>query len=140
MYQLNKKKMFCDITDDCAIIINSDTGIYYGINSFGASVFQWIIEGSALSDILVELSKIPNVPTDMEQRLTTFIQDLQEKELIVEGQTIENKITINLDAAIKDKFIFKVLIFTDAQELLLSDPIHDAQEDIGWQPVLNVKK
>ena len=29
-YQLNESKMFADITDGIAIIINSETGIYYG--------------------------------------------------------------------------------------------------------------
>ena len=31
-YQLNEAKMFADVTDGIAIIINSMTGIYYGMN------------------------------------------------------------------------------------------------------------
>ena len=31
-YRLNESKMFADITDGIAIIINAATGIYYGMN------------------------------------------------------------------------------------------------------------
>lgn len=31
-YNLNEAKMFSDIADGVAIVINSETGIYYGMN------------------------------------------------------------------------------------------------------------
>ena len=39
-YALNESKMFMDIEDGVAIIINSETGIYYGFNAFGTSVLN----------------------------------------------------------------------------------------------------
>ena len=38
-YTLNNDKMFVDITDGIAIVINSETGIYYGMNALGTNVF-----------------------------------------------------------------------------------------------------
>jgi hypothetical protein len=140
MYEVNKRKMFCDIADDFAIVINSETGIYYGINSFGTSVFENLAKGSAVADVLNELNKIPGVPADIEQRLTTFVEELKEKEIIVGGTTAKNEITINPELAIKDEFILDVTGYADAQELLLADPIHDVEEELGWQPVLKDKK
>ena len=35
VYVLNDAKMFSDIADGIAIVINSETGIYYGMNGFG---------------------------------------------------------------------------------------------------------
>ncbi|MDR0812330.1 MAG: PqqD family protein [Paludibacter sp.] len=138
MYSLNKRKMFCDITDDFTVVINSETGIYYGINGFGSAVFQWIVKGASVQDILVELNKISGIPADIEQRLTAFVQDLREKEIIVEAATIKNEIKINEAAAIDNEFTFDVSTFDDAQELLLSDPIHDVAQDTGWQPILKI--
>ena len=43
MYKLNESKMFADVTNNVAIIINSETGIYYGINNCGSIIFQNII-------------------------------------------------------------------------------------------------
>jgi hypothetical protein len=140
MYEVNKK-MFCDIADDFAIVIDSDTGIYYGINNFGTSVFENLIKGSTVADVLDELNKIPGVPADIEQRLTTFIEKLREKKIIVDnGKTAKNEISINPELAIKDEFIFEVTGYADAQELLLADPIHDVEEALGWQPVLKDKE
>jgi hypothetical protein len=39
-YKLNEDKMFADIADGVAIIINGETGIYYGMNEFGTSIFE----------------------------------------------------------------------------------------------------
>jgi hypothetical protein len=136
MYEVNKKKMFCDITDDFAIIINSETGIYYGINTFGTSVFENLIKGSDVNDILSALREIPGIPADIEQRLNDFIQALQEKEIIVSGPTTKNEIKIDASLAAKDEFVLSVDAYADAQELLLADPIHDVEKEIGWQPVL----
>ena len=42
-YVLNEAKMFTDITDGIAIIINSETGIYYGLNAFATNVYENIV-------------------------------------------------------------------------------------------------
>ena len=39
-YVLNEEKMFADVTDGIAIIINSETGIYYGLNGLGTAVYE----------------------------------------------------------------------------------------------------
>jgi hypothetical protein len=136
MYEVNKRKMFCDITDDFAIVINSETGIYYGINSFGTTVFENLIQGSVVADILAALNEIPGIPTDIEQRLTVFIDELKEKEIIVSGPTAKREVNINAELAKADEFVFNLAEYADAQELLLADPIHDVEEELGWQPVL----
>ena len=40
MYKLNEKKMFFDLTDGQAIIINFETGIYYGTTSLGSVIWN----------------------------------------------------------------------------------------------------
>ena len=42
-YKLNEDKMFADITDGIAIVINSETGTYYGMNSYGSNVYENIV-------------------------------------------------------------------------------------------------
>ena len=140
MYEVNNKKMFYDITDDFAIIINSETGIYYGVNSLGTQVFDFLIKGSSVEDILTALNNIPGVPADMDQRLAKFIEELKGKEIITEGPTVKNDISINAELAANDKFELSVTEYADAQELLLADPIHDVEEEEGWQPILKEDK
>ncbi|MDR0571721.1 MAG: PqqD family protein, partial [Rickettsiales bacterium] len=72
-YKLNEEKMFCDINDGVAIIINSETGIYYGMNGFGTAVFSNIIEGISVDNILAALEKLSGVPADIKKRLNDFV-------------------------------------------------------------------
>ena len=51
-YVLNDDRMFADVTDGIAIIINSETGIYYGLNGLGTSVYENLVNGASVEEIL----------------------------------------------------------------------------------------
>jgi hypothetical protein len=132
-YVLNDEKMFSDIADGIAVVINSETGIYYGMNGFGTIVFENILGGADTEDILAEIRKMPEAPDEVEARLTAFVAALVEKELVLEGRA---EGTVSLDAGIakNDEFALEVREYDDAQELLLADPIHEVKDDTGWTP------
>lgn len=133
-YALNEDKMFADITDGIAIIINSETGIYYGMNLFGTIVFENIKDGASVEDLLAAIKSFPNVPTDIDVQFEAFIDTLIDKELIIEGG--KGNFEVNIDPKIpqNDNFILDVREYSDAQELLLADPIHEVNEETGWTP------
>ena len=134
-YVLNDEKMFCDIADGVAIIINSETGIYFGMNGFGTAVFENILNGASTEAILSALKALPEVPADMAERLNAFIAILLDKELIKEGPAAKSAdATVDAEAAKNDNFALEVKEYDDAQELLLADPIHEVKEDTGWTP------
>jgi len=136
MYKLNEQEMFSDITDNIAVIINAQTGIYYGMNSAGTLVYKSLIEGNSVTSILDYLKKIPQVPVNIEEKLNVFIDELFKKNIIIEGSTVENSIAMDSAILIKDNFELKVGEYMDAQELLLADPIHDVEKEEGWNPIL----
>ena len=55
-YVLNEEKMFADVTDGIAIIINSETGIYYGLNGLGTAVYENLMNGSRRSTFGFEIN------------------------------------------------------------------------------------
>lgn len=130
---LNEEKMFADITDGIAIVINSETGIYYGMNTLGSAVLENIINGASLENILKALKALPNVPADMEAKLNAFVDELKAKELVIEGGDDAAEANISTEA-VADGFDLTVDEYSDAQELLLADPIHEVKEDTGWTP------
>ena len=134
-YKLNEEKMFADIADGVAIIINSESGIYYGMNGFGTAIFENLIKGASTQDILDQLKKIPNISADIEDKFNAFIQAIAEKELLIISDEI-TEIAVNIDPAIaeSDGFALSVSEYNDAQELLLADPIHEVKEESGWSP------
>jgi hypothetical protein len=132
-YVLNDEKMFSDIADGIAIVINSETGIYYGMNGFGTIVFENILGGADTEDILAEIQKMPEAPDDAEARLAAFVVARLEKELVMEGQA-EGTVSLDADIVKNDDIALEVKEYDDAQELLLADPIHEVKEDTGWTP------
>lgn len=133
-YRLNDAKMFSDIADGIAIIINSETGIYYGMNGFGTIVYENLEKGVSVESILGELRKNPVAPQDMEQRLKAFVDALKKFEIIVDGDEENAEASLDAAACQADDFELKVEEFNDAQELLLADPIHEVKNETGWQP------
>lgn len=133
-YVLNEDKMFADITDGIAIIINSETGIYYGINAFGTCVYENLINGVSSGDVLKTLQTMPEIPQDFESKFWNFIKTLAEKEIIIKGSTQNREADFNYSIAKSDEFILKITEYNDAQELLLADPIHEVKEEEGWSP------
>lgn len=130
-YVLNDEKMFADVTDGIAIIINSETGIYYGMNELATIVYENIISGAPAETILAALKSMQAAPANIEQEFNNFINAMLEKELII--KTEDNDGIVNLPANIED-FAINLKEYNDAQELLLADPIHEVKEETGWTP------
>lgn len=134
-YQLNEAKMFADVTDGIAIIINSLTGIYYGMNGLGTGIFDSFLKGASEADVLNAFRAIPGAPDDCEARLQTFVDTLKSFDIIVPS-TDERSVPVTLSAkdAAYDAFTPTCNEYSDVQELLFADPIHEVKEDEGWKP------
>lgn len=133
-YVLNEEKMFADVTDGIAIIINSETGIYYGLNQLATAVYENLINGASTDAILDELKSIQGVPVDIESRFNSFIEDMIKAELLIRGEDSDAFARIAASIAQEDNFVMEVKAYDDAQELLLADPIHEVKEETGWTP------
>ncbi len=132
-YQLNEEKMFADITDDMAIIINSETGIYYGMNSLATVVFENIIKGVSQENICAKLKEL-GAGDDVKQNLQNLIDAMKEKEILLPAEETDAQAEIDAKIAKDANFVMTLSEYNDAQELLLADPIHEVKEDTGWTP------
>lgn len=133
-YVLNEEKMFADVTDGIAIIINSETGIYFGMNGLGTAVYENLMNGASLESVLEALKSMTGAPADIEKRLNDFVKAMLDNELIMEGSASNAEVNLDSSIASEDNFELKVEEYNDAQELLLADPIHEVKEETGWTP------
>lgn len=133
-YVLNESKMFMDIADGIAIIINSETGIYYGLNSFGTLILEALSKGVDSNTILQKIQAIPGAPSDVEKSFASFVEELVKNELIIDGSAGDFDVQFDEKVAISDQFKMEVKSYADAQEMLLADPIHEVKEETGWTP------
>lgn len=133
-YALNDEKMFADVTDGIAIIINSETGLYYGMNALGTSVYENLVNGAQTEKVLCALKAVPGAPDNIEEKFNAFIKALVDNEIITETQNSDIDINIDENIAKEDNFTLDIREYNDAQELLLADPIHEVKEETGWSP------
>lgn len=137
-YHLNEEKMFSDIADGVAIIINSETGIYYGLNELGTVVFEKLTAGIPPATCAAALQALAGAPEDMTARIEAFVKALCAYGIIIPGT--EQDVSVSFDAATAEGSNFELTVqeYNDAQELLLADPIHEVKPEDGWQPSKSV--
>ena len=134
-FQLNEAKMFADITEGMAIIINSQTGVYYGMNGFGTSVFDYLTKGVSVDAILEAAKQLSGAPETSDDQIKAFVDELLAFEILIPGGDAAS-VAVELDAqaAVNDGFEPTCTEYKDVQDLLFADPIHEVEEDTGWQP------
>ena len=129
-FRPNSDKMYADITDGIAIIINSETGIYFGMNSFGSMVYENLANGVSTEKVW---DKIKTFGTD-ELNFKQFIEELLKNDILLAGTETGAEVNIDENCAKEDNGFLELKAYDDAQELLLADPIHDVKEEEGWSP------
>jgi len=135
MYKLNEEKMFFDVAENQAIVINFTSGIYYGTSTLGSVVLERLLKGNAPEEILKALKELDGCPETMEKELTDFIEKLKEAEILISGETQEGGEEPISQDALADGFELEVDAFSEVQDLILADPVHDVDVEQGW-PVL----
>ncbi len=133
-YKLNDAKMFADITDGFAIVINSETGVYYGMNPFTSSIFDNLVKGCSVDAIIAQVMSFEGCPGDFPNSIDNLVKELLEKELIAPEDETISTCDVSSDYAKDCHFEISWDEFKDAQELLLADPIHEVREEEGWTP------
>lgn len=135
MYKLNEEKMFFDIADGQAVVINFVTGMYYGTGMLGSVVLERLVKGNAPEKIAAAVKALPGCPADMDGRVEAFVSQLLEKEILVPGETVPGGDgPIDVKAA-ADGFELTLDEFAEVQDLILADPVHDVDVEQGW-PVI----
>ncbi len=140
-FLMNKPNVIYEVFEDEVVIINLGSGSYYSVDKVGAEVWRFIVNGAAVDEIvdsIREQYKNKGV-VDIEKAINQFVEELKREELIVpypatepenisrsklKVESLSTTITFDFEAPSLHKY-------TDMQELLLLDPIHEVDET-GW--------
>ena len=139
-FRINSPKVVHEMIDGEVVIVNLDRGDYYSLVKAGADIWEELTKGIARVDILENMvARYDTSREDMESAINELIEKLQLEELIVIEQTDElntsNATNKQIETnANKEKFSFEkptLQKYTDMEELLALDPIHEVDE-MGW--------
>ena len=132
MYKLNEEKMFYDYADGQAVVINYQTGMYYGMGLLASAILDRIIAGKNIDEIILAVKALPQCPPDIAERVHSFVKELQDKEIIIDGPSVSGGGEPLADEAAEDGFDLKLDMFAEMADLLLADPVHDVDMKEGW--------
>lgn len=136
-FRINSPQVVHETIDGETVLIDMETGNYYSLQHVGADIWNLIAPGVQVKHIVKGICQqyIGNTE-EIAQGVSQLLSQLQEEDLILpetvapeESQAIEIP---GLESK-KREFIMPVLErFTDMQDLLLLDPIHEVDETEGW--------
>jgi hypothetical protein len=131
-YELNNPPAVAELVEGEVIAINLDTGSYYSLIGPAAEVWNRLLARCSPQEILAGVESGPPAVGELADSLQRFIDALLAEGLIrptsnasVPADSITTLAPWPSDALRFDHF-------TDMQDLLLLDPIHDVDERTGW--------
>lgn len=133
-YKLNAEKVFSDVTDGIAILIDMESGVYYGMNQITSNVYENIVCGVDSDELLSALTAVKDFDKNGKIKYLAFIQKLISKGFITEDTSASAAVHLCFDKCPGDELDFILSEYPDASELLLADPIHQVKAESGWQP------
>lgn len=132
MYKLNEEKMFFDMADGQAVVINYISGMYYGTTMLGSVILDRLVHGNAPDNIKNAVKSLSGCPEDVDEQIDTFIAQLLEKEILISGDTLSGGEEPIGETALQDGFVLNLDEFVEVQDLILADPVHDVDVEQGW--------
>ncbi|SKB14129.1 conserved hypothetical protein [Planktothrix sp. PCC 11201] len=140
-FNANTPKVVHESIDGEVVVVNLEQGDYFSLVKVGADIWDGLIRGLSRGDIISEIIQLyEGEHTVIENAVNNFIEQLRQEELIVvntgdavESQNKPNDKTQTITNEEKLKFEPPSLQkYTDMEELLALDPIHEVDEQIGW--------
>lgn len=139
MFRINTPKITHQTIDGETIIIDFESGAYYSTDGAGAVIWELIAHMASVDEINQTLARhyAQTDPTAIKSHLEQFIAELERESLIVPVDPANTRTEKSATAqppagygggVFEAPTIFK---YTDMQDLLLLDPIHDVDEQ-GW--------
>jgi hypothetical protein len=132
IYKAKSEKVIFEQIDDEIVIVNLENGHFYNLSSSGVVLWQMVQAGCTFKKMMGQLDALFNTDKSvMENDLELFLRSL-----------IKEKLVVKLDEGETGDYVLKsgeyleyeaptIEVYTDIEELLLLDPIHDIDET-GW--------
>lgn len=137
-FRINAPRISHQTIDGESIIIDFDNGSYFSTIGVGAMIWESIDQNAAVDAIVHQVTQHYTGDATLIQRaVEQFLLDLQRESLIVPSENIPDTLlteppvaqpNLTEPAAFQTPSLDK---YTDMQDLLLLDPIHDVDEQ-GW--------
>jgi hypothetical protein len=136
-YRINEPQVIQETFDDEVVIVNLETGNYYSLDQVGSSVWELIKQGASHEDIIDLISRqFEGDAAFIKDSINQLLSEMEKESLIVLSSAGKPSFKTEMNGeSPRARFQRPILEkYTDMQELLLLDPIHEVDE-AGWPSV-----
>jgi hypothetical protein len=137
-YRINTPRVVHQTIDGETIIIDFNNGAYFSADGVGAVIWEQVAQNASVNDIVHALTQCyAGDHANIEREVERFLIELQRESLIVplDGAPSAPRVAPAIaDQNLTARPAFQapsLLKYTDMQDLLLLDPIHEVDEQ-GW--------
>ncbi len=143
-YRINGPNIIHEAFEDEVIVLNMNNGNYFSLSKASADIWKLIANGATIPAIIQAIrQRYQGDDSEIEAGITQFVSQLEQENLVTAGDNEVGRQSqpITVDSA-KEKLSFQMPTlqkFSDMQEMLLLDPIHDVDET-GWPGLPRVQQ
>jgi hypothetical protein len=130
-FRLNDGDVVSEVLDGEVIVIHLQSGTYYSMLASAADIWNALLSGRSVEEITDWLAQDANVErAHIATEVAQFVSNLVAENLLVPtvGKPTQSRDGWETAAAYATPELHK---YTDMQEMLLVDPIHEVTEE-GW--------
>ena len=152
---INPQNVVHETIDGETILIHLGTGTYYSLDGVGAQIWGLLAAGASQSEVAADVASASDADrAAVEQAVESLVEELLREELLAlepgdsapadSASEPSSPLTASEslselaepEPAVGVPFVAPVLRkYTDMQEFMLVDPIHDVDVDAGWPHV-----
>ena len=132
-FRVNSPAVIHETIDGEVVIINLNTGNYYSLDRAGATIWELLDKGLSIDEIVeIAMECYDGSPVDMENGISRLVSELRQEDLVLSDDAIQPALHSMAPTIEKQRFEAPSLLkYTDMQDLILLDPIHEVDET-GW--------
>lgn len=130
---VNASHVVHETIDGETILIHLGTGSYYSIDGAGSEAWVLLAAGTSMEELLAAAAdRYIGDPGEIDSSLSSLLAELLREGLLVEGEAAATSGPPGLPPG-QVPFVVPVLhVYSDMQEFMLVDPLHDVDEVAGW--------
>jgi hypothetical protein len=132
-FRPNTPPVLHETLDNETILVNLEIGTYYSLNAVGTSIWGAIDRGASVAEVVESITEQSEAEAGaVESSVSAFIDELISEQLVVAANGDHPTGPVRVEWPEEISFEPPALSrYTDMQELLLLDPVHDVGV-AGW--------
>ena len=130
---VNTAEVVHETIDGEAILIHLGTGTYYSLDGVGAEIWAFAAAGADRDDVLTAAQhRYDGDPAHIRASVERLVEELLSQGLLVEVTSASEPPQPRLPDGRVPFADPQLHVYTDMQEFMLVDPLHEVDEAAGW--------